>query len=62
MGVCELADEELQGVVPKKVDVYKETWKDIGWYTDENGYKKYGVINNNNNLPKYELFQDHDEV
>ena len=30
MGVCELADEELQGVVPRKVNVYKETWKDIG--------------------------------
>ena len=62
MGVCELADEELQGVVPKKTNVYKETWKDIGWYTDEKGYKKYGVIDTKQNTPKYELFPDNDEM
>jgi hypothetical protein len=30
-----LADEELQGVVPKKVEEVKDTWQDIGYYTDD---------------------------
>lgn len=39
-----LADEELQGVVPKTLEVQKEADNDIGFYTDENGIKRWGVI------------------
>nr|DAH97489.1 MAG TPA: hypothetical protein [Caudoviricetes sp.] len=30
-----LADEELQGTVPRLVETVKETWQDIGFYTDD---------------------------
>ena len=44
-----LADEELQGVVPKSVEIQVEDDNDIGYYTDENGIKRWGVIPNTNN-------------
>ena len=40
----ELADEELSGVVPKKVENSNDEWYDIGYYIDENGYKRKGRI------------------
>lgn len=39
-----LADEELQGVVPKAIEEVKETWQDIGFYTDEQGRRRYGAL------------------
>lgn len=39
-----LADEELQGVVPKVLEQVKDTWNDIGYYTDEYGNRRYGII------------------
>ncbi len=39
-----LADEELQGVIPKRVEEIKDTWQDIGYYTDNNGIRHYGVM------------------
>lgn len=39
-----LADEELQGTVPKMVEERKDTWQDIGYYTDAQGRRRYGVI------------------
>jgi hypothetical protein len=44
MGMTELADEELGTVVPVKVVKTDETWEDVGYYTDERGYKRWGVI------------------
>lgn len=44
-----LADEELQGVVPKIVEEVKGGWKDIGFYTDESGNRRYGVIPKHDN-------------
>lgn len=44
-----LADEELQGVVPKLVEEVKGEWEDIGFYTDESGNRRYGVIPKLNN-------------
>ena len=44
MGMTELADEELSGVVPREIEDTNEEWQDIGWYTDEKGYKHFGVI------------------
>ena len=34
MAMALLADEELQGIVPKTVEEVKQTWQDIGFYTD----------------------------
>lgn len=51
--MAELADEELQGVVPYKVEDITKGWKKIGYYTDEFGRRRYGEIpdqNNNNNI------------
>lgn len=39
-----LADEELQGMVPRVVQDTRNEWADIGFYVDENGYKRYGKI------------------
>ena len=39
-----LADEELKGYIPQKENDDKNEWEDIGFYTDENGVKRYGVI------------------
>lgn len=49
MGMAELADEELSGVVPKLVEVKKDSWQDFGYYIDDNGYKRYGQIPKQNN-------------
>lgn len=42
MQMCEIGDQELMGIVPKKQT--EEVWDDIGYYTDSNGKKRYGVI------------------
>ena len=44
-----LADEELQGVVPRNVEEVKQSWQDIGFYIDAQGRKRYGVIPKQNN-------------
>lgn len=50
VAMCELADEELAGVIPKQVEVQSEVWQDIGYYTDEHGCKRWGVIPKQNNV------------
>ena len=45
MAMAELADEELTGKVPREVEPQStNTWQDIGYYKDERGYTRYGVI------------------
>lgn len=44
LGMCEMADEELTGIHPKVKNEFTKTWKDIGWYIDDRGYKRYGII------------------
>lgn len=41
---AEIADEELSGVTPTNVSKASKEWKDIGYYIDEWGVKRYGVI------------------
>lgn len=41
-----LADEELQGQTPKIVEDRKDSWQDIGYYTDDLGNRRYGIIPN----------------
>ncbi len=50
LGMCELADEELQGFIARPVDEVSSSWKDFGYYIDENGYKRYGVKPTNTNI------------
>lgn len=53
MGMTELADEELSGIIPKEVeDSPEKEWQDIGWYRDERGYKKFGVIPKKTEQPR----------
>lgn len=47
VGICELGDEDMSGLTVGKVDTIKKQWKDIGWYTDEYGRKRHGVIPDN---------------
>lgn len=47
VAMAELADEELQGIIPKQMTIQTDVWQDIGYYTDENGYKRWGVIPTN---------------
>lgn len=44
MGYCELGDEELYGIQPRTSAPAQKQWHDIGYYIDEHGYKRYGVI------------------
>lgn len=44
MGMALLADEEMSGIVPKETVKTKETWNDVGYYTDSKGIKRWGVI------------------
>jgi hypothetical protein len=48
MGLCELADEELHGVTAKEINHFNNEFQDVGYYVDENGYKKFGIIPNKN--------------
>ena len=44
MGMCMLADEELIGVIPRVDEIVSAKWRDVGWYVDEKGYKRFGII------------------
>lgn len=49
MGQCEIADEALTGIPIKNSHATSKEWKDYGYYTDERGYKRFGVIPEKNN-------------
>ena len=43
--MAELGDEEMNGVVATEIETEEENkFQDIGFYTDENGIKRWGVI------------------
>lgn len=44
MIAAELADEDLMGFTPKAQDNISREWKDIGYYYDSQGNKRYGII------------------
>lgn len=46
MGMAEIGDEELNGIVPKKLEPEQNTFQDIGYYRDEKGYVHFGIIPN----------------
>lgn len=45
MGMAEIADEDLTGIMPSALSITTQ-WRDIGYYIDEHGYKRKGVIPN----------------
>jgi hypothetical protein len=44
--MAEIGDEELNGIVPKKLEPEQNTFQDIGYYRDEKGYVHFGIIPN----------------
>ena len=42
--MAEVGDEELNGIIPKVSKPIKDEFRDIGYYKDENGYTKFGII------------------
>ena len=42
--MAEIADEELSGVTPTNVSKASKEWKDIGYYIDVDGVKRFGII------------------
>lgn len=59
-GMAELADEELTGIRPTDLEPESDKeWQDIGWYKDEYGRRKFGVIpKKDNNVPKYNIYPE----
>lgn len=48
-----LADEELKGVIPKESEEETDTWQDVGYYYDDNGVRRFGVIPKKNKTTIY---------
>ena len=48
MQMAEIADEELSEVVPVATQDIKKEFQDIGYYIDEHGYRRYGIIPKDN--------------
>jgi len=44
MAMCEVADEEINDITPKKQKEENQEFQDVGYYIDERGYKRFGVI------------------
>ena len=44
MGMCELGDEELSARRPVEREPNGVKFQDVGYYTDNRGYKHYGII------------------
>ena len=44
MGMAEMADEELKGIIPRELNVETKSFEDFGYYIDERGYKRFGMI------------------
>ena len=53
LGMALLGDEELMGKTPKTESRIKSEWKDIGYYYDERGVKRFGVISEQNKENKF---------
>ena len=42
--MAEIADEELNGIIPKSNKPISQDFQDIGYYKDEKGYTRFGII------------------
>jgi hypothetical protein len=50
MQMAEIADEEVSELVPVATKEIKNEFQDIGYYTDEKGIKRFGVIPKQNKI------------
>jgi hypothetical protein len=58
MQMCEIGDQDMMGIVAKKPE--PEVWEDIGYYRDETGMTRFGVIPNKKELDwNAKLFGQH---
>ena len=48
--MCEIADEELNDIIPRQHKELKNEFQDIGYYKDEKGYTRFGIIPKQNQL------------
>lgn len=48
MAMAEVGDEDLNGIIPKVYKDISKEFRDIGYYKDENGYTRYGIIPKDN--------------
>lgn len=44
MQMAEIGDEALTGILPIQQQNISKEWKDFGWYTTPEGYRRFGVI------------------
>lgn len=44
LGMAEIADEELRDITPKRTESQAHIFQDIGYYKDDQGYTRFGVI------------------
>lgn len=44
MALCEIADDDMLGIPAKSNTSETKDFEEFGYYVDENGYKKFGVI------------------
>ena len=51
MAMALIADEETRGMVPKAVETVDNSFQPIGYYTDEYGHRRYGVLPDQSNQP-----------
>jgi len=58
MVYCEIADEDMYDLVIRKTDDLASKWKDVGYFTDANGKKQFGVRDESNKLAQA-LFPNH---
>lgn len=51
--MTEIGDEAMTGITPIKQQQVSSQWKDIGWYRDERGYLRHGIIPNKNQFQQW---------
>ena len=44
VAMCEIADEELNDILPRVRNLTNTQFQDVGYYKDERGYTRFGVI------------------
>lgn len=47
-GMTELADEQLGNIIPTKIKSVEDVWVDVGYYCDDRGIKRWGIIPQSN--------------
>ena len=51
MSMCEVGDEELNDIIPREYKPVSSNFQDVGYYKDENGYTRFGLIPKQNSTP-----------